>query len=78
MIERKMLIVRLESYQEQPVEIKHALDILDESNSEFVSNNDIGSIWERISKAIDIKYSDDENHDAWKLELELSKAYKRN
>jgi hypothetical protein len=77
MIERIALKNRLESYKNSPVEINHALESLDQSDSEFVSNDDIGIIWERVSKAIDKTFSDDANHDAWKLELELSKAYKR-
>ena len=48
------------------------------SDTEYVSNDDIGDIWERVSRVIDSAFSDDENHDAWKLELELFKAYKRN
>tara|TARA_B100000446_G_C10522220_1_gene330734 strand:+ start:257 stop:499 length:243 start_codon:yes stop_codon:yes gene_type:complete len=76
-IERTALVNRLKSYENSPVEIKHALDILAASDKEYVSNDDIGDIWERVSKAIDNTFSNDENHDAWKLELELSKAYKR-
>ncbi|MBL0710605.1 MAG: hypothetical protein JJV99_06280 [Colwellia sp.] len=77
MIERKALVNRLKSYENSPVEIKHALDILAASDKEYVSNDDIGDIWERVSKAIDNTFSNDEKHDAWKLELKLSKAYKR-
>jgi hypothetical protein len=77
MIERIALKDRLKSYKDSPAEINHALEILAQDDSEFVSNNDIGNIWERVSKAIDKTFSDDENHDAWKLEFELSKAYKR-
>jgi hypothetical protein len=75
---RDSLKERLQSYDAAGVpEIGHALDILNGSSSDEVSNGDIGDIWERISKAIDHKYSDDENHDAWKLEAELAAAYKR-
>ncbi len=72
------LVNRLKSYEDSPVEIKHAQEILSASDTEYISNDDIGDIWERVSRAIDSAFSDDENHDAWKLELELSKAYKRN
>ena len=78
MIERVALKNRLEGYENSPVEIGHALEIINQSSSELVSNDDIGCIWERVSKAIDVTFSDDEFHDAWKLELELSKAYKHN
>ncbi len=58
--------------------MQHCFEILSASDSENLSNDEIGDIWERISKAIDVNFSDDENHDAWVLEDELSKAYKRN
>jgi hypothetical protein len=76
-IERLALKNRLKSYENAPVEIDHALETLSKTNTEFVSNDDVGNIWERVSKAIDNTFSDDEEHDAWKLEKELSKAYKR-
>lgn len=75
---RDNLKERLQSYDAADIpEIGHALDILNGSSSDEVSNDEVGDIWERISKAIDHKYSDDENHDAWKLEAELAAAYKR-
>ncbi len=77
MIERSALIKRLKGYDNAPAEINHALETLAKNNSEFVSNDDIGDVWERVSKAIDNTFSDDDSHDAWKLELELSKAYRR-
>ena len=69
---------RLERYEATDVpEIGHALEILNASSSDEVSNDEIGDIWERVSKAIDHKFSDDDDHDAWKLEAELAAAYKR-
>lgn len=59
-------------------EVNHAIEILDSSNAVDVSNAEIGDLWERISKAIDHHICDDENHDAWTLELELSSIYQRN
>jgi hypothetical protein len=74
---RKILIERLKKYDATNVpEIEHSLEILDSSKEENISNDEIKNIWERISKAIDHKYSDDESHDAWVLEEELSKEYK--
>tara|TARA_B100002003_G_C14105441_1_gene531713 strand:+ start:249 stop:482 length:234 start_codon:yes stop_codon:yes gene_type:complete len=75
---RSYLKKRLEGYDTKDVpEIEHALEILNSSDSDEVSNDEIGDIWERVSKAIDHKYSDDDDHDAWQLETELAKAYKR-
>ena len=71
---RQALISRLHGY-EQLSEIAHAIEILASSRGEDLSNSEIGDVWERVSKAIDIKFSDDEEHDAWTLEAELSAAY---
>jgi hypothetical protein len=77
-MDRHELIERLKTYNSVGVpEVGHALDILSKSQESCVSNEDIGDIWERISKAIDHKYSNDEEHDAWKLEAELAAAYRR-
>ncbi|MFK5949620.1 MAG: hypothetical protein QM500_12715 [Methylococcales bacterium] len=73
---RQDLIERLLSYQASDViEIIHALEILQENNFEALTNEEIGLVWERVSKSIDIKFSDDEKHDVWLLETELAKAY---
>lgn len=78
-VNRKLLITRLKSYDRNELSyIKHCFEILSASDSENLSNDEIGDISERISKAIDVSFSGDENHDAWALEDELSKAYKRN
>jgi hypothetical protein len=77
MIERSALINRLKSYENAPTEISHALETLAQNDSEYVSNDEIGEVWERVSKAIDNTFSDDDKHDAWTLEIELSKAFKR-
>jgi hypothetical protein len=77
MIERFALINRLKGYENAPTEISHTLETLAQNDSEFVSNDDIGDVWERVSKAIDNTFSDDDNHDSRTLELELSKAFKR-
>jgi hypothetical protein len=76
--ERTTLINQLKGYESAPAEIKHALDTLTKNDSEIVSNTEIGDIWERVSKAIDTTFSDDDKHDAWTLELELSETYNRN
>lgn len=76
-MERQALITRLLSYEDNEVAaIGHALEILRERDSVELSNEDIGQVWERVSKAIDIKLSDYDDHDAWKLEAELSAAYR--
>lgn len=64
MINRTALINRLKGYDNAPLEIEHALETLSESNTEFVSNEHIGEIWERVSKAIDNTFSNDDEHDA--------------
>lgn len=75
---REDLIERLRSYDAINVpEIGHALEILNSSDSGEVTNEEIGDVWERVSKAIDHEYSGDDDHDAWKLEAELAAAYKR-
>jgi len=75
---RKALLARILSYECNDLSyINHVIEILNASESEEISNDEIGDIWERISKALDVKFSDDSDHDAWALELELSKAYKR-
>lgn len=76
-MERQALITRLLNYEADEVaQIGHALVILRENDSVDVSNDEVGQVWERVSKAIDIKFSDYEDHDAWKLEAELSAAYR--
>jgi hypothetical protein len=78
-MKRKALLDRIISYDSNDLSyIKHAIDILNTSDNEDITNDEIGDIWERISKALDVKFSDDESHDAWALESELSKAYQRN
>jgi hypothetical protein len=68
-IKRKSLIERLKSWDDKGApEVGLAIDLLESSESELVSKDEAGDVWERISKAIDHKYSDDEEHDAWKLE----------
>ena len=67
MMERAAPVKRLQSYPDAPAEIEHVLERLSQSNSRFVSNEDIGAVWERVSKALDITFSDDENDDAWAL-----------
>lgn len=75
-MERQSLKKRIESYNAPDLlEIKHALEIIDTSSSDLLSNEDIGNVWHRISQAIDIRFSDDENHDAFALETELKNAY---
>jgi predicted amino acid racemase len=75
---RQNLIERLKTYDATNVpEVGHSLEMLESSSEEEISNDEIGDVCERVSKAIDHKYSDDENHDAWKLEAELVAAYKR-
>lgn len=77
MIFRDQLLARIKAYSADDIaEIKHVLEILSESDEVELSNKEIGQVWERISKALDVRFSDDENHDAWSLESELSKAYK--
>lgn len=78
-MKRKDLLDRVVSYKSNELDyIKHIIEILNSSENEEITNKEIGDIWERVSKAIDVKFSDDENHDAWILEDELSKAYQRN
>jgi hypothetical protein len=77
MMDREALICRLSSYENAPVEIGHALETLGQRETKTVSNEDIGFIWERVSKAIDSVFSDDAQHDAWQLEQALAQAYKR-
>ena len=76
LIERSVLINRLKSYENSPIEINQAIETLAQNDSEFVSNDDIDDVWEYVSRAIDNTFSDDDNHDAMKLQLELSKAFK--
>jgi hypothetical protein len=72
---RQGLIERLKTYDATNVpEVSHSLEILESSSEEAVSIDEIRDLWERVSKAIDHKYSNDKNHDAWKLETELAAA----
>lgn len=57
--------------------IEIAIEILKKSDSEDLTNDEIGSVWEWVSKALDHEFSDDENHPTWKLELELAQTYQR-
>lgn len=75
-MERKALKKRIESYNALDMfEIKHAIEIIGSSNKELLSNEEIGNVWHRISQALDVRFSDDEKHDAWSLEAELKNAY---
>ncbi len=75
-VTRSELLKRLEPYKTQR-DIGLAIETLSESDSEILSNNEIGCVWEWVSRSLDHDFSDDENHPYWSLELELSKAYKR-
>ena len=74
---REILKSRIKEYDASNLmPVTHALAIIEENNSIDLTNTEIGIIWEYISKAIDISFSDDDNHDAWKLEVELKEAYR--
>lgn len=68
---RKALVERLLPLKHYR-NIQVALQILAESGSETLSNEEIGRVWEQVSQSVD-----HELHPAWKIELELSQAYKR-
>ena len=56
--------------------ISHAFGVLSESDTEVVSNEDIGLVLERVSKSLDHTFSSDEHHPMWLIEENLSKHYK--
>lgn len=76
MMNRKEILECLVPFKFQK-DIELAIQILNESVSENLTNDEIGKVWELVSKSLDHKFSDDENHPIWRLELDLSKAYKR-
>lgn len=76
-MKRAAILQRLEPFKPQR-DIELAIETLKECESEELSNDEIGRVWEWVSKSIDHEFSNDENHPAWKLELELAQAYKRN
>lgn len=75
-MKRAELLERLKSFMPQR-DIELAIETLNESDSAEVTNNETGCVWEWVSKALDHTFSDDENHPAWALELELAQAYTR-
>lgn len=77
MVFREQLKTRIKAYlADDLVEVSHALDILSQSEDLELSNKEIGQVWERISKAVNVHFYNNEKHDAYLLEVELSKAYK--
>jgi predicted amino acid racemase len=77
-MKRQDLIERLKAYDSEGVpEVGHALELLAKSSEYSVSNEEIGDVLDRVSKAIDRKYSDDDAHDAYSLEAELAAAYQQ-
>jgi hypothetical protein len=76
-MKRSELVKRLKPFKHQR-NIELALEGLQSVDSENVSNEEIGDTWHWVSKALDVEFSDDENHPTWQLEQELSIAYKRN
>ncbi|PSV01073.1 hypothetical protein [Photobacterium kishitanii] len=75
-MKRAVVLQRLEPFKFQR-DIELAIETLNESDSEDLTNDEIGSVWEWVSKALDHEFSDDENHPTWKLDLDLSQTYKR-
>jgi hypothetical protein len=75
---RQSLIGRLKTYDTTDVpEVGHSIEILESSSEEKISKDEIRDVLELVCKALDHKYLDDDNHDAWKLETDLATAYKR-
>lgn len=75
-MKRAALLERLTPFKSQR-DIELAIETLNESDSDDLTNDEIHSVWHWVSKSLDHEFSDDENHPTWQLELELSQAYKR-
>ena len=75
---RQALIKRLKGYNAIGVpEIGYAIEEISASSDESISNEEVKGVWGWVSKALDHSYSDDCEHDAWSLEVELSVVYSR-
>lgn len=75
-MKRAVIKQRLIPYKSQ-MDIKLAIETLNETDNEDLTNDEIGIIWEYVSKSLDHKFSDNENHPIWQLELDLAQTYKR-
>ena len=71
-MKRYELIEKLKPFADES-NISYAIEVLTKNDGDVVSNDDIGSIYEAVSKSLDHTFSDDDDHPMWDIETDLSK-----
>ncbi|WP_390241074.1 hypothetical protein [Vibrio sp. R78045] len=75
-MKRSTLIEKLIPYKRER-NIELALEELDNPNTEDISNDEIHSVWHRVSKVLDHEYSNDDHHPLLQVEAQLAATYDR-